>query len=228
MHRWILGTAAAASGAVRAALGLPPRWRRSIRLLAAALAVVALLLATRVWYITLGGNFHTVVPGDVYRAGQPSAARLRALARSHHVRTVINLRGDNNDGWYYEEHATAREVGMRVVDVGLWAKQPPPDDQFRLLVETLAEAEPAVLVHCNSGGDRSGLAAALAILLRTDGTLDEARRQLSLYYGHNCFGQAACHDRVLDRYKAWLADKGWQHRPERLRLWARTVYTAQE
>jgi hypothetical protein len=187
-------------------------------------AVVSLALPLQLVYVTLGSNFHTVLLGEVYRSAQPSMAGLEAMFRTHKIRTVLNLRGDNTDDWYYLEHALGERLGVNVVDVGLWAYGPPPPDQFVLLVETLAQAPPGILVHCNSGGDRSGLAGALAILLRSDGTLCQARRQLSFYYGHNPFGKASCQSRVLDCYEEWLTAHAWQHTPQRLRKWARDGY----
>ncbi|HYV38259.1 MAG TPA: tyrosine-protein phosphatase [Gemmataceae bacterium] len=203
-------------------------WRWQFQLLAAVFWCLTLPLLIHVWYITFGGNFHTVVPGAVYRCGQPSGDELRRICSVYHIRTVINLRGDNTEQWYYDEHDAGRAMGVRVVDAGLWATQPPPVEPFRILVETLADAPGPVLVHCNSGGDRSGLASALAVLLRSDGTLDQARRQLSLYYGHSPFGQAACHERLLDRYEEWLAKNNWTHSPGRLRTWAFNVYVPDE
>jgi protein tyrosine phosphatase (PTP) superfamily phosphohydrolase (DUF442 family) len=194
---------------------------RRVPLLCAALILCPLApLGAHAWYVTLGGNFHTVIPSRVYRSAQPSPARLSYLVRAYHIRTVINLRGECEEPWYGEEHARARELGVVVVDVGLWARAAPPPDQLRLLVEALDRAPGAVLVHCHSGGDRSGLAAALALLLGTDRAVTDARRQLSLFYGHNPFGPGAAMDRVLDRYEAWLAAHGQAHGPERLRQWA--------
>jgi protein tyrosine/serine phosphatase len=180
------------------------------------------------WRIAFGGNFHTVLAGQLYRSAQPSGPELQKLVAAYSIRTVINLRGDDTAPWYYEEHEAASLAHVQVVDVGLWAGQPPAADQFRLLVDTLADAPAAILVHCYSGGDRSGLAAALGVLLRSEGTIAEARRQLSIYYGHNPFGKASCHDRVLDRYEKWLTRKGLNHSPRRLQDWAQTVYSPED
>jgi protein-tyrosine phosphatase len=191
-------------------------------------ACLFLPLLVRGWHIAFGGNFHTVLAGQLYRSAQPSGPELQRLVAAYKIRTIINLRGDDTAPWYYEEHEAANLLHVQVVDVGLWAGQPPPADQFRLLVDTLADAPPAILVHCYSGSDRSGLAAALGILLRSDGTIAEARRQLSIYYGHNPFGKASCHDRVLDRYEEWLLRNGLEHSPRQLQTWAKTVYSAEE
>jgi protein tyrosine/serine phosphatase len=196
------------------------RPRRAL-LLSTALALYPLVpLGVHVWYVALGSNFYTVIPGQVYRSAQPSPTDLLHLVQAYDIRTVINLRGECDEAWYYEEHARARELGVDVVDVGLWARAAPPPDQLRLLVEAIARSPGAVLVHCHSGGDRSGLAAALALLLRTDGTVADARRQLSVFYGHNPFGSGTAMDQVLDRYEAWLAVRGQAHCPECLRQWA--------
>jgi protein tyrosine/serine phosphatase len=150
------------------------------------------------------------------------------MIQAYHIRTVINLRGVNTEDWYYQELATSRALNVRVVDAGLWATQPPPLEPFRILVETLADDPGPILVHCNSGGDRSGLASALAILLRTDGTVADARSQLSLYFGHSPYGQAACHDLVLAKYEEWLAKNHWKHSASRLKCWAFTAYVPDE
>jgi protein tyrosine phosphatase (PTP) superfamily phosphohydrolase (DUF442 family) len=199
--------------------GSPLRW---FALLLSTCIVLAALIHGR--HLLWGGNFHTVLPGEVYRSAQPSKLQLEDWIRRYRIRTIINLRGDNVEPWYYEEHDTGRALGVKVVDVGLWAKHAPLAEEFRLLVTTLAEAPRPILVHCNSGGDRSGLAAAVAVLLSRDYDITCARRQLSVYFGHNPFGLAACHDRLLDRYEEWLAQRGVEHHPEHLREWARAAY----
>jgi protein tyrosine/serine phosphatase len=204
--------------------------RRTLRRrwLAAVLTCLSLPLLLHGWQVAFGGNFHTVLAGTVYRSAQPSIADLQALVAAHHIRTIINLRGECPDPWYFEEHEKAKALNVQVVDVGLWASQPPPADQFPLLVEALADAPGPILIHCLGGNDRSGLASALAILLRSDGTIGEARRQLSIYYGHNPFGKASCHRRVLDRYEEWLAKNNWAHTAARLRAWAHKYYVPDE
>src|SRR5437868_2888634 len=57
----------------------------------------------------VGWNFHTVLPGRVFRGAQPSAGNIETLASVYGVRTIINLRGCGvPEGWYIEETERAQ------------------------------------------------------------------------------------------------------------------------
>jgi len=199
--------------------------RPARRLTQGALLGVLLAAVVQLFQVTLGGNFHAVIAGDVYRSAQPTARELEALIRRYGIRTVVNLRGDNaEDDWYWEEKRTAERNGAVVVDVGLWGNLPADAKQLQILVDTLVHARPPFLLHCNSGADRAGMASALALLLRTDADLPEARRQLAWWLGHNPLGHAGCHDRLFDRYQEWLHTWHQAHAPYHLRHWVREVY----
>jgi protein tyrosine/serine phosphatase len=184
-----------------------------------------LAVAVQLYHVTAGGNFHEVIAGDVYRSAQPSAEELEALIRRYGIRTVINLRGDNaEDDWYWEEKRTAERNGAVVVDVGLWGNSPADADQLRILVRTLDHGRPPFLLHCYSGADRAGMASVVALLLRSDTGLAEARGQLAWFLGHNPLGKAGCHDRLFERYEQWLRDRQRRHAPRHLRHWVNEVY----
>jgi protein tyrosine/serine phosphatase len=200
-------------------------WWTCKAIIAGAVAVAALVVAAGAHHVLLGGNFCSVIPGDLYRCAQPSAAELERLVRCHGIRVVVNLRGDNGDApWYVREKEAAARLGVRLVDVPIWAKHAPLREHLALLVDTLSAAEGPVLVHCNHGGDRAGLASALGLLVRSGKGLDAARGQLALHHGHNVFGMARCLGHVLDQYEAWLQQWGAEHSPARLRRWAREAY----
>ena len=200
-------------------------WSARRRLLFGSLLGVLLAAAVQLFYVTAGGNFHEVIAGDVYRSAQPSADELEALIRRYGIRTVVNLRGDNaDDDWYWEEKRTAARNGAVVVDVGLWGNAPADIDQLQILVDTLDHGAPPFLLHCYSGADRAGMASVVALLLRSDTELAEAREQLAWWLGHNPLGKAGCHDRLFERYDEWLHDRQQTHAPRLLRQWVRTVY----
>jgi protein tyrosine phosphatase (PTP) superfamily phosphohydrolase (DUF442 family) len=171
-----------------------------------------------------GSNFRTVVSGRCYRCAQPSSGTLRMLARHLGIRSVINLRGFEDEPWYLREQQLGKELGFRMVDQGMWAARPPTEDEMREIVHSVGEAEEPILIHCVSGIDRSGIVAAMYLLLRTDATVDQAAAQLSVRFGHNPWGKTACQDRVLAAYAAWLDREGLRHRPDHFRRWANNVY----
>jgi protein tyrosine/serine phosphatase len=198
------------------------------RLILSALLGLAFIPGWRLYHILLAGNFHVVDTGRCYRGAQPSPAKLADLVRRYGVRTVINLRGVADDeDWYPDEVNSARELGIKLVDVGMWSNSPPEVDEFRKLIRSLSEDEGPFFVHCFYGSDRTGLGSALYLLLRTSATLPEARRQLALYFGHIPRGRASCQDGVLDCYENWLRSIGSPHSPKMLRRWGLEVYDGQ-
>jgi protein tyrosine/serine phosphatase len=200
----------------------PRAWRRPVLW---GLLVLALVPGWRLYHILLAGNFHVVDESRCYRAAQPTAAELTAMVRRYGIRTVINLRGISDDEeWYPLEVKVAKDLGIELVDVGMWSNSPPEIQEFRNLIHALADGKEPLLIHCNSGSDRTGLGSALYLLLRTDATLPQARQQLGLYYGHIPYSRASCQDRVLDCYENWLSNNNQRHTPELLRRWGLDVY----
>ncbi len=176
-------------------------------------------------------NRHTVIPGRVYRCAQPSESDIRELSKKHGIRTVINLRGialvpDAPESRWYLAEATANHAqNISQEDITFSANRLPPPGELRRLIEVLDRTEYPVLIHCKRGADRTGLTSAVVLLLQTDATLSEARRQLWPRYGHFRFGRTAAIDEFFDRYEAWLTAKEIEHTPARFREWATTVYT---
>ena len=99
----------------------------------------------------------------------------------------------------------------------------PPGGTLQELVRLLNTARRPLLLHCEMGVERSGLASAVAVLL-SGGNIAEARRQFGLTYG---FVPLILHTdllKVLDDYGHWLAVRRWAHTPERFRRWVENDY----
>jgi protein tyrosine phosphatase (PTP) superfamily phosphohydrolase (DUF442 family) len=188
--------------------------------------VMALLLVAgaETARVAVGTNFHAVVKGRCYRCAQPGPDDVRLLARRLGIRGIVNMRGFDEKPWYYEERATAERLGVAFADAGIWAAWQPTEAEFLNVVRAVDECPEPMLIHCQSGSDRSGLAAATFLLLKTDSSVAEASRQLSLRFGHYPWGAAGCMDRLLAGYAAWLAEHDWAHRPDRFRVWANEAY----
>lgn len=185
--------------------------------------VTGLLLAIGLHaaYVLGGSNFRTVIPGQVYRCRQPSPERLTRLVEQYGIRTVINLRGCcPGTAWYQQESETTADLDISQEDLSLSAGRLPSVETIRQLVEILDNAEYPILLHCHQGADRTGLAAVMALLLRTETPLDEALAQLSIKGGHLRMGRTRHIDRFFDLYQEWLDEREKEHDPEVFRLWA--------
>jgi protein tyrosine phosphatase (PTP) superfamily phosphohydrolase (DUF442 family) len=158
--------------------------RRKLRVLLLVLLMPAGVAGHFGWLLA-GGNFHVVAEGKLYRSAQPSAGDLAAYARDYGVKTVINLRGAHpGQPWYDEEIRASNELGLRHVDLKLSARREPAPEQLESLAKAFALSPQPILVHCKSGADRTGLAAALYLLEVERLPAETSAGQLSIRFGH--------------------------------------------
>lgn len=157
-------------------------WRRRLtRGLAGGLVLVGLYAG----WAYANGNLHTVVEGELYRSATLSSAQLQEVIESRGIRTIVNLRGRNEySAWYREEARVAAETNVKLIDMPWLASRELTDAQVAAFFKVLADAPRPILIHCRSGADRTGLAAAL--YLAAIKKVDEftAELQLSLLFGH--------------------------------------------
>jgi protein tyrosine phosphatase (PTP) superfamily phosphohydrolase (DUF442 family) len=171
------------------------------------------------------GNTHVVIPGQVYRGAQLSPEALEDLVERYGIRTVVNLRGCSDAvPWYLEECQAAQRLGLNLEDIGLSAYRFPNETQMRALLDVLERAEYPIYLHCRRGSDRTGLAAATALLLKGNVTPAAARRQLSLRYGHAALGNPAYLNWFFDIYTTWLKSTQREHTPAHFAHWLRHEY----
>jgi hypothetical protein len=195
--------------------------------MASAGALSGLLLAVGVEFcrVMFGKNFHTVVPGRVYRCAQLSGEMLRSLLQDYRIRTVINLRGFSGTfPWYLEEARATHAGNVAQEDVCFSAGRLPSTRELRRFIDVLDRCEYPILLHCRRGADRTGMAAAIVLLLETDLPLDRACRQLGIRYGHLALGRPASLDRFFELYQEWLDHKKLTHSKASFRRWATEEY----
>ncbi len=204
-----------------------PRSRLSLGrvLLRGCLTGLLLSFCLHTGYVLLGSNFHTVIPGRVYRSAQLSAPTLESFLREKHIRTVINLRGCcDGEVWYLDEGRVTLRNDVSMEDLGFSAGRLPSVITIRQLLEVIDNSEYPILFHCHKGADRTGMASAMALLLRTDTSLEEAREQLGWRFGHLPIGRTASIDRFFDLYQEWLTERGEVHSPAVFRRWLEREY----
>lgn len=144
-------------------------------------------------------NASPVLPGRLYRCNHPTPARLTAMVRRWGIRSVVNLRGTTGNGSDALSRERARLLGLDFIDVPMSSGRSPPRDRLLALIAALRGMREPGLVHCKSGADRAGFAAAVFLLLQ-GATVAQAKRQLSLRWGHFARSRAGVLDAVLAAY----------------------------
>jgi protein tyrosine/serine phosphatase len=152
-------------------------------------------------------NFHWIEPGVMARANQPSpeaVARYAALG----FRTILNLRGPSDTGYYALEREACAKHGVAMIDARMHSREPPSREQIRQakrLFETIAY--PA-LMHCKSGADRAGVMAVLYKHFKMGLAISEAVEQLDLKYLHVKQGKTGVIDYFFQTYLDETKDSG--------------------
>ncbi len=128
-------------------------------------------------------NFHPVVQGKVYRSAQPSPDQLAAWIPRYGLKTILDLRGESHTQ-LAEEEAVARQHGAAFIILGLSSTEVPTSVQLMRLAEVLETAEKPLLLHCQEGADRSGLASVMARMAVGGKPYDRAKEQMGLKFLH--------------------------------------------
>jgi len=185
------------------------------------LTVVSLILIAGLGYLAVRyhsqSTIRTVVPGRVYRSGQPTARLLRK-AEQMGVRRVVNLRGDNRgSAWYRRERAQITAAGMTMKDIRFQGLDAMPRIEVLELVRELDAAQP-LLLHCADGWDRTGWASAVTLALRGE-PFDAVLHELSPARGHLCRPERCHFHRFFQHYTDWLQRAGKSHDARTFREW---------
>lgn len=162
-----------------------------------------------------GGNVRVVEPGKLYRSCQLTgsgydavSARavghgLESVLSANGIKTVLNLRaGSMKDKRYREEIEICQKLGVEHIDDTFSARSLPPPDVAAKLLDIFDHAKYPILVHCQAGSDRTGLASALYAHVYMKQPLDEATgSQLTWRYGHFRFSNTKPMDIFFDLYR---------------------------
>lgn len=164
---------------------LRPRVLRVLRMVGVAVGLGVLSWACSLGLFHVSGNFHTVVDRTLYRSGQLTPEQISRYVETYDIKTIINLRDDNDVNPAYEpEVRAARYLGVTHLDFQMSAERQLSSAQAQDLVALLRGAEPPILIHCKAGADRTGLASALYLAAILGRDLKTASGQLSIQYGH--------------------------------------------
>ena len=159
---------------------------------------------------------------QAWRSAQPAPHHIRALARDG-IRTIVNLRGERLCGSYWLEQNVCRQYGIELINFQVRSRAAPSREELNGARGLFERIRYPMLMHCKSGADRVGLMSALYLFMREGVPLEQARKELSLRYGHVRQADTGILDYFFERY---LEDNA--QRPMPFFDWVDTVYDPDE
>lgn len=146
-------------------------------------------------------NFYAVEEGQAYRSPQLSGEALGWVIDQYGIRTVINLRGHNpGKEWYEQEVQACDAAGVTLVNIPMSSRSLPEPDLLEAIVQALEDSEYPILMHCESGSDRTGAVSGLYRLVVLGQDRQEALAELSPQYWH-FRNQKPCMDKLVEIYE---------------------------
>jgi len=178
----------------------PAQWLvRGVLALAALVGMFCLgyfLVQRYVWL-----NLHQIEGTQVYRSAQPDEQLLRRLVKEDGLRSILKLNSRNSGSHSGQEEAAAEALGLKMTYLPMAMHRLPTHQEMIDLMQAIENAPRPMLIHCNAGADRTGLAAAMVAMQGGESFDQAAKRQLSVRYLHvGVWGEDV--DEILDQYRA--------------------------
>ena len=131
-------------------------------------------------------NFHEVVPGKLYRSAALDKEDLEKSITQYGIKTVIDLRkgGDEEEEQGFSERKVTQSLGADYEWIPLIGSNTKQKESITKLVDLSTKVGGPVLIHCSSGTHRSGVAAAIWLMLTNLESPEQAANQLSTEYGY--------------------------------------------
>jgi len=205
------------------------------RLEAGWLSVVAVGLLMLIGFVSvgwdnfLGGNFHTVAEGRIYRSNRLRGTDLDAAIAKFKIRAVLCLGpGQPTYPWYVAQVEACEKHGIPLTHLPFSENQIPAADELEQLQIALEQLpRPVLLIGGNRSPTLAGLGSAVAVL--TDGgPLEEALQQFDLRYFQLDGAEHCLLARPLLQYRAWLAENETPHSAKSFRDWSQHVHLTRQ
>lgn len=161
--------------------------------------------------------------GGLYRINQPSPSRLAAYKKRFGIKTVINLRGRNEQlGWYRLEARACKALGLKLVNTQVFSRGLVDRDRLMELQGIIRDIELPAVVHCKSGADRAGFFSVLYRHYRLGEPIEEAKNELGLRYGHSKSAKTGVLDFFFEQY---LRSRTYR---QSFTAWGKTIFDRED
>lgn len=151
-------------------------------------------------------NAHWIGP-DMVRAAQPWPFQLRWWKRDG-IKTVINLRGGFDTGFYVLEREACERLGLKMIDFTITSREVPRRETVLGARDLFASIEYPALMHCKSGADRAGIMSVFYRHFHLGEPIRDAMSELGLRTLHVKQGKTGVLDYVFERYLEDAEPKG--------------------
>ena len=198
--------------------------RRLVRWGLLILGILVLIPLGYYLYVVLwASNFHTVVPGQVYRSAAPLGDDIEDWCQDYGLKSIVDLRADGVSSTYPDEQTAADRAGAKLIYLRLSANKLPDGPMLRELIRVIETAPKPMLLHCQGGADRASLASFIAAMAIGGQDYRQAEKQFSIRYFQ--LQDDLPITRVLHLYRHWCRQQsvstgGWQQ----FRHWAFDEY----
>lgn len=192
--------------------------KKSLSIALILLVAVILFISTRLAYNFFSGNVHTVIPGQIYRSAQLDHKQLTNYEKQFHLKTIINLRGSwPSNHWYQVESRFAKKNHLNYFPIKFSAYALPSKEKLRELVHLLETAPKPLIFHCEGGADRTGMAAAISVILYDKNpSIALIKKQASWHY--NAISRKTVGYQMLRNYFEWLKQNHYKQSSKKLFL----------
>ncbi|MBI5433012.1 MAG: tyrosine-protein phosphatase [Planctomycetes bacterium] len=165
------------------------------------------------------GNLHVVAADRVYRSAQLSPDELHTFVAEHGIRRALYLRkASDPTPEYAAEQALCAEVDVEFVGLPFSPTRLPEPELLVELIACFRRGPYPLLIHCEHGADRTGLASVVYGLVVESKELDRALRDdLSWRTGHAGLGRERAMDRLFELFRDTRGGRDFE-------TWAREVY----
>ncbi len=146
-----------------------------------------------------------VQPGRLYRSAQPLGAQYANVIEQYGIRTIVNLRNPDKDPDYVADEDYAKPLGVRVVRLPISSVIPLDKQQLAALRGVYDNpADYPILVHCEEGHARTGVAVAIWRMEKQGWAPDRAVKEMieSGYHVH------AKNEHMRDLLRKWKPGEG--------------------
>jgi len=153
--------------------------RRQVLFLLCFLCGALALGAYFFWDFVVQRNVAAVVPGRLYRSGQPRAEQLERWIEKYKLRTILVLKPTLETF----EKEIADRTGIKLYHIVLSSQQGPSEAQWQQIRGLLTGEENwPLLYHCQDGADKTGIVTAMYRIEVQGWPLWKALLEMDLHY----------------------------------------------